>query len=75
MPKEKSKRFDPAEFEAKATAYENLSRNMNLTDSTRKYFAGKAKSTRRVLAFMDRAGWFKRSGKTIEKGEDHIERR
>jgi len=65
--------FDPAEMERKAAMYERWAAE-DTSPEFRKYHANKAKHIRRMLAFMERAGWNKRSGAvSTEMPKDNIE--
>ncbi len=72
--KEKKVRpFDPAEMERKAAMYEKWAAEDSVPEF-RKYHANKAKRIRRMLAFMERAGWDKRSNAAYnELTKDNIE--
>ena len=66
--------FNRDEVDAKATACENLSRDMKLTESSRAYFRSKAKALRRLLAVTDRMWGKPKTGRSTETEKD-IERR
>ena len=74
MKKENRRPFDRDELEAKAIANENLSHDMNLTESSRAYFRNKAKTLRRLLAVTDRMWGKPKNGRSTET-EKNIELR
>ena len=52
--KAKRKTFDLLEYERRAIACERISNDMSLTAPTRAYYAGRAKTFRRLLEITDR---------------------
>lgn len=66
--------FNRDELEAKVAAYENLSRNMKLSESSRTYFRNRAKTIRSLLAVTDRLWGKPKTGRRTETEKD-IERR
>lgn len=58
--KNKIRPFNPTEMDRKATMYEKWAAEDSVPEF-KKYHANKAKRIRRMLAFMERAGWNKKT--------------
>ena len=73
MANTKTKRpFDPAELERKAAMYQKWADETSLPE-WKKIYEGRANRIRKVLAFMDKAGWNKRTALNTVVQRDHYE--